>query len=289
MYQRVYERKEKYKNSFKFCIDEYFGISKYNSTVKTEILAGLTTFMTMAYIIIVDPLILSTAGMDYKAVFVATCLSAATATLFMGLIAKKPFGMATGLGLNSVVAFGLILTLNLPWEIAMGLIFIEGLMVFILVLTNLREMVMHAIPHSLKMSIGVGIGMFISFIGFKLAHIVTASPENLIKFGDVGNPVFIIAAVGIVIIMVFMSLKIKGSILYGIILTTIIAIGACLVADYYHVAFNLLEILIYPLQLPLSLRVCLIFHNPSMEGFLSYQQLRAFQPLAIWILLVRRR
>jgi adenine/guanine/hypoxanthine permease len=239
MYQRVYERKEKFKSSFKSCVDEYFGISQYNSTIKTEILAGLTTFMTMAYIIIVNPLILSSAGMDYKAVFVATCLAAAVATLSMGLIAKKPFGMATGLGLNSVVAFGLILTLHISWQIAMGLIFIEGFLVFILVLTNLREMVMHAIPHSLKMSIGVGIGMFISFIGFKLAHIVTASPENLIKFGDVSNPVFIIAAVGVVIIMVMMALKIKGSILYGIILTTIIAIGACLVADYFHVAFNL--------------------------------------------------
>lgn len=239
MYHRAYERKEKFKNSFKSCIDEYFGISNYNSSIKTEILAGLTTFMTMAYIIIVNPLILSTAGMDYKAVFIATCLAAAVATLSMGLIAKKPFGMATGLGLNSVVAFGLILTLNIPWQIAMGLIFIEGFLVFILVLTNLREMVMHAIPHSLKMSIGVGIGMFISFIGFKLAHIVTASPENLIKFGDVSNPVFIIAALGVIIIMMMMALKIKGSILYGIILTTIIAIGACFVADYFHVAFNL--------------------------------------------------
>lgn len=239
MYRRVYERKEKFKNSFVACIDDYFGISRYNSTVKTEVLAGLTTFMTMAYIIIVNPLILSTAGMDYKAVFVATCLAAATATLFMGLFAKKPFGLATGLGLNSVVAFGLILTLHIPWQIAMGLIFIEGFLVFILVLTNLREMVMHAIPHSLKMSIGVGIGMFISFIGFKLAHIVTASPENLIKFGDVSNPVFMIAALGVIIIMVMMALKIKGSILYGIIFTTIIAIGACFVADYFHVAFNL--------------------------------------------------
>ena len=239
MYRRVYERKEKFKSSFRSVIDDYFGITKYNSTVKTEVLAGLTTFMTMAYIIIVNPLILSTAGMDYKAVFVATCLAAAVATLSMGLIAKKPFGMATGLGLNSVVAFGLILTLHIPWQIAMGLIFIEGFLVFILVLTNLREMVMHAIPHSLKMSIGVGIGMFISFIGFKLAHIVTASPENLIKFGDVSNPVFIIAAIGVIIIMVMMALKIKGSILYGIILTTIIAIVACFTADYFHIAFNL--------------------------------------------------
>lgn len=250
MYNRVSERRKKLKNSFGSCIDEYFGISKYNSTVKTEILAGFTTFMTMAYIIIVNPLILSSAGMDYKAVFVATCLAAAAATLFMGVIAKKPFGMATGLGLNSVVAFGLILTLHLSWEIAMGLIFLEGLLVFILVLTNLREMVMHAIPHSLKMSIGVGIGMFISFIGFKLANIVIGSPENLLKFGDVTNPVFIISVIGIIIITVLMSLKIKGGILYGIILTTIIAIAACIIADMSHITFN-------------------IFQNPNLSNSIS--------------------
>ena len=250
MYNRVSERRKKLKNSFSSFIDEYFGVSKYNSTIKTEILAGFTTFMTMAYIIIVNPLILSSAGMDYKAVFVATCLAAAVATLSMGLIAKKPFGMATGLGLNSVVAFGLILTLHLSWEIAMGLIFLEGLLVFVLVLTNLREMVMHAIPHSLKMSIGVGIGMFISFIGFKLANIVIGSPENLLKFGDVTNPVFIISVIGIIIITVLMSLKIKGGILYGIILTTLIAIAACVVADMSHVTFN-------------------IFQNPNLSNSIS--------------------
>ena len=242
MDNRFYRSKNGNLTSIKSFVDQYFGISEHDSSIKTEIIAGLTTFMTMAYIIIVNPLILSTAGMDYKAVFVATCLAAAVTTLFMGVIAKKPFAMAAGLGLNSVVAFGVILTMNQSWQIAMGLIFIEGFLVFLLVLTNFREMVMHAIPPSLKMSIGVGIGMFISFIGFKLANIVIDSPENLIKFGDINNPVFIVSIIGIVSIIVLMSRRVKGSIFYGIVLTAIIPeIVACLIADYNNLAFNVFQ------------------------------------------------
>lgn len=237
----MYEERKKGKTikySVKSYLDNFFCISRRNSSIKTEMIAGITTFMTMAYIIVVNPLILSTAGMDYKSVFVATCLAAAFSTFLMGIVAKKPIGMAAGLGLNSVVAFGVILTMNQPWQIAMGLIFIEGFLVFLLVLTNLREMVMHAIPSSLKMSIGVGIGMFITFIGFKLANIMVYSPENLLKFGDISNPVFIISIIGIIIIIILMALKVKGSIFYGIILTSILAIIACLVADSTHMAFN---------------------------------------------------
>lgn len=237
----MYEERKKGKTikfSVKSHLDNFFCISKRNSSIKTEMIAGITTFMTMAYIIVVNPLILSTAGMDYKSVFVATCLAAAFSTFLMGVVAKKPFGMAAGLGLNSVVAFGVILTMNQPWQIAMGLIFIEGFLVFLLVLTNLREMVMHAIPSSLKMSIGVGIGMFITFIGFKLANIMVYSPENLLKFGDISNPVFIISIMGIIIIIILMALKVKGSIFYGIILTSVLAIIACLMADTTHLAFN---------------------------------------------------
>jgi adenine/guanine/hypoxanthine permease len=241
MDSHVYGSREGRRYWIKSVIDDYFGVTKYESTVKTEIIAGLTTFMTMAYIIIVNPLILSTAGMDYQAVFVATCLAAAVSTLFMGLLAKKPIGMAAGLGLNSVVAFGVILTMNQPWQIAMGMIFIEGFLVFLLVLTNLREMVMHAIPQSLKMSIGVGIGMFISFIGFKLANIVIDSSENLLKFGDISNPVFIISIIGVVTIIILMSRNIKGSIFFGIVFTAIISIIACLIADFSNVAFNVFQ------------------------------------------------
>ncbi|MGC9517415.1 MAG: NCS2 family permease [Methanomicrobiales archaeon] len=229
----------KAKLSIKNFLDNYFQISKHNSTIKTEVVAGITTFMAMAYIMVVNPLILSLAGMDYKAVFIATCISAAFSTLLMGIIAKKPFGMAAGLGINSMIAFGVILNMNQPWQIAMGLIFIEGFLIFILVLTNLREMVMHAIPSSLKIAIGVGIGMFITFIGFKLANIMVYSSENLIKFGNISNPVFIVSVAGLSIMIILMALRIKGSIFYGIILTSIFAFLTCIFADYSHTAFNI--------------------------------------------------
>ena len=234
------QRKDSEKESFSFksSLYNFFYISERDSSIRTEVFAGLTTFMTMAYIIVVNPIILSQAGMDYKAVFVATCLAAAVSTFLMGVVAKKPFGMAASLGLNSVVAFGIILGMNQPWQIAMGLVFIEGLLVFLLVLTNLREMVMNAIPNSLKIAIGVGIGMFISFIGFKLANIMVSNSSNFIGFGSVSNPVLIVSVVGIVIITVLMALKIKGSIFFGIFLTSIFAIAACAVADASHIAFN---------------------------------------------------
>jgi AGZA family xanthine/uracil permease-like MFS transporter len=227
------------KLSIKNLLDNFFGISKHNSSIKTEIVAGVTTFMAMAYIMVVNPMILSAAGMDYKAVFVATCISAAVSTFLMGVIAKKPFGMAAGLGLNSMIAFGVILSMHQPWQIAMGLIFIEGFLIFILVLTNLREMVMHAIPSSLKISIGVGIGMFITFIGFKIANIMVYSSENLIKFGNISSPIFIVSVVGLSIMLILMALKVKGSIFYGIILTSIFAVITCIIADFSHIAFNI--------------------------------------------------
>jgi len=146
-------------------LDKYFKITERNSSVKTEIIAGVTTFMTMAYIIIVNPGILSAAGMDFKAVFVATCLAAAISTFLMGVIGKYPFALAPGMGMNAVVTYGICIGMGLSWQIAMALIFIEGLVILILVLTNLRELVMNSIPSSLKIAIGVGIGLFIAFIG----------------------------------------------------------------------------------------------------------------------------
>ncbi|MCK9150590.1 NCS2 family permease [Methanobacterium alcaliphilum] len=234
--QRKDEISEKY--SIKNFLNKCFSINNHGSSIKTELRAGITTFMAMAYIIVVNPIILSAAGMDYKSIFLATCMAAAVSTFLMGMVAKKPFGMAAGLGINSLVAFGVIVNMHQPWQIAMGLIFIEGFIVFLLVLTNLREMIMNSIPPSLKISIGVGIGMFISFIGFKIANIMVPSPENLIQFGNVFNPVFIVSILGLTIIGILMALKVKGSIFYGIVLTSFVAVFACFIGDFTHTSFN---------------------------------------------------
>jgi AGZA family xanthine/uracil permease-like MFS transporter len=221
-------------------LDKYFHITERNSNVRTEIIAGITTFMTMAYIIVVNPGILSAAlGKEYfGALLVATCLSAALSTLLMGIFAKYPFALAPGMGLNAVVTYGIVLGMGLSWQIAMALILIEGFVVLLLVLTNVRELVMNSIPSSLKIAIGVAIGLFIAFIGFKDSGLMVANAATFIGFGSMSNPVVIMSLVGLIIIMVLMALKIKGSILYGIILTSIIALIACFAANSMGMSFN---------------------------------------------------
>lgn len=222
-------------------LDSYFHISERKSTLKLELLAGLTTFMTMAYIIILNPIILTAGGatgLDFKLVFVGTCFAAAITTIAMGVFAKYPFALAAGMGLNSVVAYGLILGMGLTWQQAMGIIILEGIIITVLVLTNLREMVMNAIPKSLKLAIGAAIGMFIAFIGFYDSKIMVGNPVTLIQFGNLANPFVMIAVLTLFIIIALMALKIKGSILYGIILSSVIALVVCLAANQMGYAFN---------------------------------------------------
>jgi AGZA family xanthine/uracil permease-like MFS transporter len=164
----------------------FFRFSERGTNFRTEVIAGLTTFMTMAYIIFVNPNILGTpgTGLSIPGVFFATCIAAAAASIAMGIFANFPVALASGLGLNAVVAFTLILGQQLPWQTAMAAVVVEGLLVTILVLTNLREAVLNAIPLGLKFAIAVGIGLFIAFIGLKNAGIVVANPVTYLRIGD---------------------------------------------------------------------------------------------------------
>ena len=164
----------------------FFKFSERGTNLRTEVVAGLTTFMTMAYIIFVNPSILGTegTGLSVPGVFFATCIAAAAASIAMGLVANFPVALASGLGLNAVVAFTLILGLQLPWQTAMAAVIVEGLLVTIFVLTNLREAIMNAIPLGLKFAIAVGIGLFIAFIGLKNAGIVVADPVTYLRLGE---------------------------------------------------------------------------------------------------------
>ncbi|MFL5841580.1 MAG: solute carrier family 23 protein, partial [Thermoleophilaceae bacterium] len=148
-------------------LDRHFGITARGSSVRVEVLGGLSTFLTMSYILFVNPAILSAAGLPFDAVAVATALAAAVATLAMGVIANYPFALASGLGLNAVVAFDVILGRKLPWQTGMAVVIVEGLIAVVLVAIGLREAVMRAIPTSLKLSIGVGIGLFITLVGLR--------------------------------------------------------------------------------------------------------------------------
>ena len=199
----------------------FFGFSERGTNLRTEILAGLTTFMTMAYIVFVNPAILGTegTGLPLTGVFFATCVAAAAASIAMGVFANYPLALASGLGLNAVVAFTLILGLGLTWQQAMAVIVIEGLVVTILVLTNLREAVMHAIPMSLKFAIAVGIGLFIAFIGLKNGGIVVQNPETYVALGDFTQGPVLLALFGLVLTLTLVARGMRGGILLGILLT----------------------------------------------------------------------
>lgn len=195
------------------------------TTLGTEVIAGMVTFMTMAYIIFVNPHIISEAGVPMDAAIITTCLAAGLATMLMGIFTNYPFALAPGMGLNAFLAFGVVLGMKIPWQTAMGIVFLEGLIILILVLTRFREMVMDAISINLKRAIGVGIGLFIAFIGLKSAGMVVQSQATLVTFGSFTKPV-VVASAGLVITAILMSRKVRGAILIGILSTTAIAIFA---------------------------------------------------------------
>ncbi|HSL85579.1 MAG TPA: NCS2 family permease [Bacteroidales bacterium] len=205
-------------------MNEFFKLKEHNTTVRTEVIAGITTFVTMAYILVVNPVYLSVAGMDFNAVFMATCISAAIGTLIMGLYAKLPFAQAPGMGLNAFFAYTVVGTLGYSWEAALAAVFISGLFFIILTVTGFRETIVEAIPNSLKHAIGAGIGLFIAFIGFQNSGIVVDSPATLITLGDFGQPTTLLAIIGIAITAILMARKVRGGLLIGIIATTIIGI-----------------------------------------------------------------
>jgi AGZA family xanthine/uracil permease-like MFS transporter len=203
-------------------LDKFFKITEQNSTVKTEVIAGITTFMTMVYILAVNPSILSTTGMDKGAVFTATAVSAIVATLVMALVAKLPFALAPGMGLNAFFAFTVVLGMGYSWQFALTAVFLEGIIFILLTLFNIREWIVDAIPIQLKHAVSVGIGLFIAFIGLKSAGIVVEDPVNLVKLGSMKSPTVIIGVTGVLITGFFLIRKVKGAILLGILASAVL-------------------------------------------------------------------
>jgi adenine/guanine/hypoxanthine permease len=203
----------------------YFRLAERKTTVSKEIVAGITTFMTMAYIIFVNPAILSNGGatgIPFEAAVVSTCLGAGVMSIMMGLVSNTPFALASGMGINAVVTFTIILGLGLTWQQAMGIIVIEGLLVLIMVLTKLRMILMNAIPMGLKYAIGVGIGLFIAFIGAQEAGFVAMDPATAVKLGDFTANYTLLAAFGLILTVILVAFKVRGGILIGIAGSTIV-------------------------------------------------------------------
>ncbi len=213
-------------------MENFFKFKERGTNLRTEILAGITTFMTMAYIIFVNPGILSTAfgstpaaqASWIPAIATATALGAAIMCIAMGLASNRPFALASGMGLNAVVTFSIIIGLKVPWQVGMSVIFLEGVIILALVLTGFREAVMNAIPLDLKRAIGVGIGLFITFIGLHDGGIVVGDQATLVKLGDFTQPAVWVTLIGLVAIFAFIALRVKGDILWGILVATVAAL-----------------------------------------------------------------
>lgn len=205
--------------------EKFFKLSEHGTNARTEVLAGITTFMTMAYILIVNPLILADAGMDFGAVFTATALASLVATLVMAFYANLPFVLAPGMGLNAFFAYTVVLTMGYSWQFALTAVFIEGIIFLILTFFNVREAIIDSIPQNIKKAVSVGIGLFIAFIGLYNSGIVIQGAGVPLSLGDfVGNANTQVALAGLVITGVLLALRVKGAILLGIIISTVLAI-----------------------------------------------------------------
>ena len=206
-------------------LDKVFRLRENKTNVRTEVLAGLVTFMTMAYIIFVNPAILSEgAQMDFGAVMLATCISSAFATLLMGLVARYPIALAPGMGLNAFFSYEICGQMGVPWQIGLGVVFLSGVIFTILTVARIREVIVRAIPRSLKFGIAAGIGIFIAFIGLEHAGIIVKHPETLVGLGNLRAPYTLVAVAGIGIAAALMALRVKGAILLAILATGVIAI-----------------------------------------------------------------
>ncbi|WP_373898964.1 NCS2 family permease [Haloimpatiens sp. FM7315] len=226
-------------------LEKFFKLKENHTNVRTEIIAGITTFITMAYIIFVNPNMLMMAGMNGKgilgsdavkaglsigndkiigAIFVATVLSAVIATLIMGLFANAPFAQAAGMGMNAFFTFYVVLKCKIPWTGALAAVFICGVINIIITLTKVRIAIINAIPESIKKAIGAGIGLFIALIGLKEAGLIVSDPATLVAFGNISSPATLLAFIGLLIIIILMVKDVKGAMLIGIIITTILGV-----------------------------------------------------------------
>ena len=206
-------------------MDSFFKISERKSTIGNEIIGGLTTFLAMAHIIAVNPNMLVVAGVPFDAALTATCFGAAIMTIAMGLIANRPIALASGMGINAIVAYTLCLGgAAVDWRVAMAIVFLEGIVILILVACGLRKAVMDAIPVSLRHAIGIGIGLFIAFIGLKGGGIIVANESTILGLGDLSAPVAIVSLIAIAVAVVLQVLNVKGGLLISIIVATIAGI-----------------------------------------------------------------
>ena len=208
----------------KSALEQFFSLEENQTTLQKEILAGITTFVTMAYIIFVNPQMMTQSGMDYGAIFVGTCLAASFACLFMGLYANWPVGLAPGMGLNAFFTYTVVGEMGYTWEVALGAVFIAGTLFFIMSITSLRRWMLDSIPLNLRIAMGAGVGLFIGFIGLKNGGIIVANGATFLSLGDFTNLSTLLAGIGFLIISILSIKKIPGAIIIGILAVTLVGV-----------------------------------------------------------------
>ncbi|QKJ67614.1 NCS2 family permease [Deefgea piscis] len=206
-------------------LESFFKLKENGTDVRTEVIAGFTTFLTMAYIVFVNPSILAKTGMDFNSVFVATCLAAALGTAIMALVANYPIALAPGMGLNAYFTYTVVLGMGVSWQVALGAVFISGVIFLCVSLFKVREAIVNAIPHSLKLAISAGVGMFLAIVALKNAGVVTGSPATLVTLGDIHAPQTLLAIFGFFLIVALEYRKVHGSIIISILAVTLMSIG----------------------------------------------------------------
>ena len=237
-------------------LERTFALKSHGTTIRTEVLAGLTTFLTMAYIIVVNPAMLGDAGLPVAAVAVATCLAAGFGSILMGLMSNYPLALAPGMGLNAYFTYTVVKGMGVPWETALGCVFISGVAFLILTLVGVRQMIINAIPKSLFASVAGGVGLFIAFIGLKDAGIIVSSAATSVAIGDLTRPTAALALGGLLLIAVLQAWKVKGSMLIGILVTALAGWGLGLA--HFHpggYSFSALSATAFRLNIPGALNL----------------------------------
>jgi len=229
-------------------LNRFFGLDAHGSTVRTELLAGMTTFLTMAYIVVVNPLILGAAGLPVAAVAASTCLAAGFGSILMGLVSNYPLALAPGMGLNAYFTYTVVLGMGLPWQTALGCVFLSGIAFMLLTVAGVRQLIIRAVPRSLFAAVGGGIGLFIAFIGLRDAGIIVAKPGTVVGLGNLTAPTAALSMLGLLVIAALQVRRVRGAMLIGILSTAAIAWmlglahvapGAYSLADLSATAFKL--------------------------------------------------
>ena len=237
-------------------VNRFFGVGAHGSTGRTELLAGMTTFLTMAYIVVVNPLILGDAGMPVAAVAASTCLAAGFGSILMGLVSNYPLALAPGMGLNAYFTYTVVQGMGIPWQTALGCVFLSGLAFMLLTVAGVRQLIIRAVPRSLFAAVGGGIGLFIAFIGLRDAGIIVAKPGTLVGLGNLTAPTAALSMLGLLVIAALQVRGVKGAMLIGILLTAAIA-WALGLAHFAPAAYSLADLsaTAFKLDIPAALNL----------------------------------